>query len=176
MTFRQLCFAVAMVSQVAAYGVSWTTQASGQVDPSPEALQAAREMTRVMSISSMTELAANLTNEAWPRFEATLKRRNPTIDAETLAELRREFERLQFSSVVEAMNDAAPVYARHFTVEEMRAITAFYRTPAGSKVMLVMPRVATELLSAMTPRMQALQANITVAFVQILQRKGYIAK
>jgi hypothetical protein len=143
----------------------------GAQQPSAEALTAARELVSVVSNSTSVELVANLTRQAWPQLEASLRSRNPKIDAATLVELRTQFERLHIVAVREALNDAIPVYARHFTAEEMRAISAFYRTPAGMKAMAVMPRITTELFASMGPQVQGLRAKMTLAFLEILKRK-----
>ena len=36
-----------------------------------------------------------------------------------------------------ALGEAPAIYARHFTVSELKEITAFYRTPAGAKALTV---------------------------------------
>jgi hypothetical protein len=54
----------------------------------------------------------------------------------------------------------------------MRAMTAFYRTPAGTKALAVMPSIQAELGRAMLPRMRGLQAKLTLAYLDMLQRKG----
>jgi hypothetical protein len=140
-----------------------------QSAPSPEALQAARELTSVISVSMVTDLAQTLTSQVWPDMEAALRRQNPNINAAALADLRRELERQQAANVIESMNDAVAIYARHFTVEEMRALAAFHRTPAGMKALTVMPRVTAELVVAMAPRLQASQKRITEAVMKLLE-------
>jgi hypothetical protein len=71
------------------------------------------------------------------------------------------------------MSDVAAIYANHMTAQEMRQIIAFYRTPVGAKALALMPRVNTELLSAMAPRLKDLHQKITTALADILQKKGY---
>ena len=91
--------------------------AGAQSDPSPQALEAARALTSVVSVSMMSELTANMNNQVWPGLEAAIRRHVPTVTRATLAELRREFERQQVGVIFESMNDAAVIYARHFTVQ-----------------------------------------------------------
>lgn len=146
-----------------------TPSLAAQSAPSPEALQAARDLTSVVSVSMVTDLAQTLTSQVWPDMEAALRRQNPNVTAAALADLRRELERQQAANVIESMNDAVNIYARHFTVEEMRALTAFHRTPAGMKALTVMPRVTTELVTAMAPRLQASQKRIAEAVMKLLE-------
>lgn len=137
--------------------------------PSTEALQAARELTSVMSVPILAELSKNLTSQIWPGVEALLRRHNANISATALTDFRRDFERQQLSTLLDGMNDAASIYARNFTIQEMRALTAFYRTPAGAKALATMPRVSVELMTALEPRIQALQTKITELATKFLQ-------
>jgi hypothetical protein len=136
-------------------------------------LAAAWELASLTSASVVTQIAATLTNETWPTVEAALRVKNPRIDAGTLAALRREFEDLQARATLEALADAAPIYARHFTAEELRALIAFYRTPVGAKALTVMPRASLELLQGMGPRLQRLSETVNQRFAAILQQRGY---
>jgi hypothetical protein len=134
--------------------------AGAQNDPSPQALEAARALTSVVSVSMMSELTASMNNQVWPGLEAAIRSRVPAVSPAALAELRREFERQQVGVIFESMNDAAVIYARHFTVQEMREMTAFYQAPTGRKALTVMPRLMLDFAAAMAPRLQNLEARV----------------
>jgi uncharacterized protein len=154
--------------------LSQTTMSSlAQNAPSPEALQAAQELASLTSASVVKQAAAPLVDQVWPSVEAGLRLKNPMIDTATLAQLRKEFEDLQSRSILEAMADAAPIYARYFTTEELRYLIAFYRTPLGVKTLGVMPRASLEILQAIAPKLQTMTATINQRFSAILQEHGY---
>lgn len=44
----------------------------------------------------------------------------------------------------ELMRETASLYARHFTVTELRQIAAFYKTPVGAKMLTTMPQLMSE--------------------------------
>jgi hypothetical protein len=144
----------------AALSLGLTPPAGAQSGPSPQALEAARALTSVVSVSMMSELTANMNNQVWPGLEAAIRSRVPSVTPAALAELRREFERQQVGVIFESMNDAAVIYARHFTVQEMREMTAFYQTPTGRKALTVMPRLMLDFAAAMAPRLQNLEARV----------------
>jgi len=54
----------------------------------------------------------------------------------------------------EALDAMAPVYAKHFTKAEISALTAFYGTPAGQKVLREMPAIVAEAMQSMIPLMR----------------------
>jgi hypothetical protein len=99
-------------------------QARAEDQPSPEALAAAKELMAVISPDMMKQLAGSISATFWPVVEQ--KARADKIDDATIGELRAEFERIQVAFASEAMNDAPPIYARHFTVAELKELTAFY--------------------------------------------------
>jgi hypothetical protein len=169
---RALALAVALP-----LGMSGLTLPVGaQGSASPDAPQVARELASLTSFAVVSELTANLTNQVWPSMEAALRNTIPTIDPATLAELRRDYERLQTAAIFETMSDIAAIYVRHFTVQEMREIIAFYSTPAGSKSLKAMPRITSEFMTAMAPRIQGLQEKVNLSMLNILQQRGYYGR
>jgi len=99
-----------------------------------------------------------------------MRDRHPGVDAATLAELRKEFEQLQIKNTSDSMHDLPGIYARYFTAQELRDMTAFYRTPTGAKTLTVMPQVTVEFTANLMPRMQANYAEFTRAAADRLQR------
>jgi hypothetical protein len=141
-----------------------------------QALPKAKELVSLVSGGMISDLTTNLTAQVWPSMEATLRAQNPKLDAATLAELRGEFERLVVNGISESMNDAPAIYARYFTAQEMRDMIAFYNTPTGSKALKLMPQTTAGIMAAIAPRMQGLQERVNIAFLNILQRRGFYAQ
>jgi len=138
---------------------------------SPEALQAANELFTILSADMMKQLTGQITAAFWPAVEQ--KARAEKIDDATIAELRTEFERIQVAFVTDAMKQAPPIYARHFTVAELHELAAFYRTSTGAKALLEMPQVMGEFTVLLVPRLQDVQRQTSEAFSRILHEHGY---
>jgi hypothetical protein len=147
------------------------TQARAEDQPSPEALAAAKELMAVISPDMMKQLAGSISATFWPVVEQ--KARADKIDDATIGELRAEFERIQVAFASEAMNDAPPIYAWHFTVAELKELTAFYRTPTGAKALREVPQVMGELTTFLLPRLQDVQRQTGEAFSRVLREHGY---
>lgn len=102
-----------------------------------------------------------------PKF-AGLKAKNPKF-----AEIVGEFMNAEFERAISDTTTAMPMfmeataraYARRFTLEELKAITAFYDTPAGSayirKGMTIMD----------DPDIQAAQRSMTMQSVAGMQER-----
>ena len=59
----------------------------------------------------------------------------------------------------------SPVYARHYTLDEVRQLSAFYKTPVGHKSLVVMPQLMAESMAVsnqvLGPRLNKLMQSIS---------------
>ena len=135
-----------------------------------EALQAANELASIISADAVNQISRELTAGFWPNLENALKSR---VDDATLAELRAEFEHKLAQFGTDALKDAPAAYAKYFTAQELRDITAFYRTPTGGKALQTMRKVMFEYLAGVRPKVQEFQQGMRTSVQEILQRHGY---
>jgi uncharacterized protein len=167
MKSRQLCTVLAVAA-----GLAWLSPAhvAAQGVGSPEAVRAANELVLLLSKDLMGQMTKEVTEQAWPRIEHILGK----MDKATMAELRREFEVAMTAMMADVMQDAAPIYARHFTEQELRDILAFYRTPTGVKALQRLPQVLAESMAAMSLRLEASQERTMESFMRILRERGHL--
>jgi len=140
--------------------------------PAPEALQAANQLFAILSPDLMKQLTTQMDNLIWPVLEQ--KARAENIDNATIGELREEFEHIQLQNLADVMKDAPPIYARHFTVDELHQLIAFYQSPIGLKAMKELPQVMAEFVGAIAPRLQSVQKQSIDRFNDILRQHGYL--
>jgi len=140
--------------------------------PAPEALRAAEQLFTIISADMMKQLTGQMIGAFWPQIEQ--KARADKIDDATLAELRTEFEKIQLAFVTDAMKDAPPIYARHFTVAELHDLITFYKSPTGAKALHELPQVMGEFTTQMVPHLQTVQQKTNEAFNRILREHGYV--
>ena len=147
-------------------------RAPAQGDTSPDTLKAANELMAVMSKDTVQQMVTGMTSQVWPALERALRAKRSDIDQATLTELRKEFERIQVQYMSGVMADAPAIYARHFSVQELRDMLAFYRSPTGQKALQVMPQLTTEVFQMVMEKMQGLQVQIMGAFNTVLRQRG----
>ena len=135
-----------------------------------EALQAANELASIISADAVNQISRELIAGFWPNVENSLKSQ---VDDATLSELRADFEHRIAQFGAEALKDAPAVYAKYFTAQELRDITAFYRTPTGAKALQTMPKVMFEYLAGVRPKVQEFQQGVRTSVQEIMQRHGY---
>ncbi|MFB2553643.1 DUF2059 domain-containing protein [Ensifer soli] len=137
-------FAGAGLSLAAAFAFLCGVSTAGAQDVNAEQLKAARATIGALGATNafdniLPNLAARLKNaliQESPNFQDVI---TSAVDEKAigLAPRRADLE-----------NEAAAIYAKTFTVEELNAIAAFYNSPAGKKLLNDGPIAARELLRA----------------------------
>lgn len=144
--------------------------ARAQAPGSPQALQAAQDLVAILSGDMITQMSRAMTGQIWPKLEADL---GPKTNPETMAELRTEFEKALSNFITTSMKDAPALYAKYFSAQELRDISAFYKTPSGSKSLQLMPTVTAEFFGILMPRMQGFTNEIQATVQRVLQKHGF---
>jgi hypothetical protein len=148
--------------------------AESRATETPENLATARELFLVTFERAGVQLNARAVEHAWPGMENALRTKNPGLDTGVLADLRREFERIRLQKMRELLKDVPAVYARHLNQEEMQEVIRFYRTPAGTKLMQVVPAVVAEIFAIALPGMPDVVSATHEEFLKLARERGYI--
>jgi hypothetical protein len=73
----------------------------------------------------------------------------------------------------ELVDAVVAVYASNFSADEMRAATAFYRTPAGQKFLQKNPLVAQQTMLLGQKFGQSVGAEAQKQMIEELRKKGF---
>lgn len=122
---------VSFTAALAAPG--WAQPAKAPIPPDKEA--AIREL---MAVTGAGKLGQQVTTQLMTSLKATMPQLPEAFWTNFAKEVNPE----------EMVNMVVPIYAAHFSTEEVRQLTAFYRTPLGQKVTAEMPRVMQESMAA----------------------------
>src|SRR5262249_22266726 len=136
---------------------------------SPDAIATAKELMGVMH-------AADNVKAMVPALMQALK---PAL-VQGRANVEREFDTLipvmvqaMTSRMDEMLDSVAGVYARKFTVAEMREIIAFYNAPTGQKVVRELPSVMQESMIIGQQWGQRIGSELQHRMVEELRKKGH---
>lgn len=73
----------------------------------------------------------------------------------------------------EMLQAMVPVYQKHFTKADVDALTAFYGTPTGQKVLRELPAITTEAMQSMMPllrkQMDAMNEHVQQEIAQMIK-------
>jgi uncharacterized protein len=107
-----------------------------KIDPAKEAA-----IRHLIELTEVSKLGENISNAMVVRVREVMGR---AIPADQLSKFMDEFTpKYTASAPASAVTDAiVPIYAKHFSMEDIQALTKFYETPLGQRVVKSMPDVA----------------------------------
>jgi len=137
--------------------------------PAPDALAAAREL---VTASRAAEQLKTLLPLIMQQLKPAIVQGRP--------EMARDFDAI-IPQLVEGMNarseafaeGVAAVYARNFTADELRAVTAFYRGPVGQKFLEKMPVIAQESMAMGQKFGQEIAGELHDRMIEELRKRGH---
>ena len=117
----------------------------GAVAQAPDAarLAAAKEMMNVAGVARQFD-------EVMPLLTRQLSEGFVAVAPERADEIREVFKQLSVKFIDrkgELMDQVAAVYAEQLTHDELTAIAAFYRSPAGTKFIAIQPQVMRQAMA-----------------------------
>jgi hypothetical protein len=137
--------------------------------PASDAEAAARELIVTMKLDEQFKALL-------PMIMKTIK---PAI-VQNRADVEREYDALvpvlmagMQEHIGELSDAVVAVYASNFSAEELRAATAFYRTPAGQKFLQKNPLVAQQTMLLGQKFGQSIGADAQKRMIDELRNKGY---
>lgn len=78
----------------------------------------------------------------------SLVKQDPEIPPNAVASIKDEISIVIAEEMPKLMTEIVPIYAKHFTQEEIKGLIAFYSTPLGKKSIEAMPAVMNECMQA----------------------------
>jgi uncharacterized protein len=136
---------------------------------SPEGEAAAKEL---IEASRMSEQMNQVLPQIMQQLKPLITKGSPQVE--------RDFDAIM-PLVMQLMNthmdgfvkSAAQIYARHFTAEEMREVTAFYRRPTGQKLLQKLPQVMQETGALGQQLGQTVAQDLQKRAVEELRKRGH---
>jgi hypothetical protein len=140
----------------------WRTAADQGYAPAQTNLGIAEKREAILRLLDMTQPTA-IAMQTRDAILQQMKRMFPTVPEALWQELASEFKMEEFRELV------IPIYARHFSLEDLNALIAFYSTPMGQRVIHELPAIAGESMAIGAQWGQAKAREM----VQRLQAQGY---
>jgi hypothetical protein len=137
--------------------------------PSPDAIAAARELIVASRASDQFKTLMPLITQ---QLKPAIAQGRPEVerDYDKIMPLMNEMAQRQFAKLAD---DMAAIYAKNFSVEEMRQITAFYRSPIGQKFLERFPAVAQESLIVGQKFGESLVRELQQNLTEELRKRGH---
>jgi|SRR5579863_5834950 len=128
----------------------------------------------VMNISKQTRMAmVSMEKQTQASTTEVLKTRYPQITPAQLERVRRiSDESMKDFPVDDMLNDMIPVYQKYLTQTDVDAMTVFYSSPTGRKLMQDMPQMMQEALQASNVRLQKHMAAAMQRIETMMKEEG----
>ncbi|RTL53977.1 MAG: DUF2059 domain-containing protein [Bradyrhizobiaceae bacterium] len=137
--------------------------------PSPEALAAAKDLVRTM----------NVTEQFKAILPVVINALKPAI-VQGRPDVAKDYDALmpavsaEFLTRVDEISDKiAGLYADNFSVDEIKAINAFYLTPAGQKVLQKTPALAAQTMSLGQEWGRSIGTDLKARLIEEMRKKGH---
>jgi uncharacterized protein len=171
MTRRSSPFATPFAAAFLAITFIFGGPAAAQT-PSPDAVAAARELVVVMRAAEQFKTILPLIMR---QLKPAIVQGRPEVerDFDAMIPVLSEIMSTQNEQIAKLVDDIAMIYARNFTVDEMRRVTAFYREPVGQKFLDKMPVITQESMAAGQEFGRAIALELQKRMVEELRKRGH---
>jgi hypothetical protein len=160
---------LAIVLLVTSAGLAQQTAPStGDTPASKEDIQ---KLFEVMQIhQQMRQVMDAMMKQQTTMIDETLKKRYPQTSADKIARANQMIAETMKDMPMDAMlDDMIPIYQRHFSKTDIDAMSIFYASPTGQKMMREMPALTSESMQASYARMQKQMDAMTKQAEQIIK-------
>jgi len=135
---------------------AFAQQPASSVGDAPASKQDIQHLFEVMQIhQQMRQVMDAMMKQQSAMIHETLKNRYPQTSAERIARADQMIAETMKDMPMDAiLDDMIPIYQRHFSKTDIDAMSTFYASPTGQKMMKEMPALTTEAMQASYARMQ----------------------
>jgi uncharacterized protein len=137
--------------------------------PAPEARASARELVETMRAVDQMKLIMPMILQ---QLKPAIVQGRPEVERDYDAALPLVLEAMggRLGELVDAI---AVIYANNFSADELRQVTAFYRTPVGQKFLEKLPAITQQSLAVGQKFGQQLASDLRERMVEQLRKKGH---
>ena len=137
--------------------------------PSAASMLVAKQLINVTGATGLfTPLIAGVVEQA----KILYLQQNPSL-AKDLNEIADKMRKNLQPRFAEVTNEIARLYATHFTEQELKAILAFYQSPAGKKMLAQQPIVVDDSMKFAQDWANKLSEQVTTKMRDELKKKGH---
>ena len=140
--------------------------------PSPESMIAARELVVAMRAGEQFKAVLPILLQ---QLKPIITQGRPEVarDFDAVLPALQELVSTRSDAMAKMLEGIVEVYARNFTVAEMRQITAFYGQPIGQKLLDKMPVVAQESMAVGQQFGQSIATELQRLVTEELRKRGH---
>lgn len=125
-----------------------SAQAAGTAE-APDKADIMKFLDLMHAREQMEQILSGMVKQMKSGAEQGFKQKVPDATPEQLAKVDKMFDTMFSALPMDEMVDAiVPIYQKHLTKADMAAVTAFYSSPAGQRILKELPAVMSESMQA----------------------------
>ncbi|UCH49311.1 MAG: DUF2059 domain-containing protein [Betaproteobacteria bacterium] len=131
---------------------------------------------RLLEVTGALNIAKMMSEAVTRQMTNAISQARPDIPAEAMNIVAEETNAVISEAMVAKggfIDLIIPVYAKHFSTDELDALIAFYESPVGSKTVRVMPQITREAMQIGQAWGQSLGPTIVERVKVRFEEKGY---
>ncbi len=168
MRFMQATYRAVRLAAVA-IALAVSSPAAHAQQPSPAAMLTAKEIVAVTGATTLfNPLIAGVVEQAKLLF----LQQNPGLSKD-LNEITAKMRKDLAPRFDELVNEVTRIYAIHFTEQELKDVLAFYKSPAGKKLVVEQPKIVDASLKFAQNWANALSDEVIAKMRDELKKKGH---
>jgi hypothetical protein len=137
--------------------------------PSPESTAAAKELIDTINLANQFK---NLVPVIMKNLKPAIVQGRSNVDRDYDAMMPVLLEAFQ-TRIGELTDALAIIYSSNFSAEELRTVTAFYKTPAGQKFLQKQPLLVQQTMTAGQKFGQSIAEDMQKRMIEELRKKGH---
>lgn len=158
-----------LIALLCATGPAWPQAQPPAARPSPEVMAAAREL---IALTRATDHLKALLPLIAQNMKPAIVQGRREIERDYDAIMPKLLEGMS-ARLGELADMVAIVYANNFSLDELQAIAAFYRTPAGQKLLERQPTVVQQSMVAGQLLGKSVTDEVMPRIIQELRKRGH---
>lgn len=148
-----------------------TAAAAAPAKPSPEHRSAVLDL---LAATHTLDFMQKLFPVLLAQQRGLIQKAYPNLPTKAIDLINSEFVAAFKESTPQWETAMVDIYARYFTVSEIKEMVAFYKSPTGAKAARLMPRLTAEGMSAGQRWAQQVVPEISKRILRKLKAAGYI--
>lgn len=157
------------IALAAALAVMVASAPAEAQDPSPGAMAAAKEL---IEASRAAEKFSSVLPLIMQQLKPMIAQGRPQVerDLDIMMPMMMDLAQQQLGKV---SDDLAKIYVSNFSVDEMRQLTAFYRSPVGQKFFEKYPVIIQQSMAVGQKLGEALMKELQSRMIEELRKRGH---
>lgn len=144
----------------------------------PEKRADIRQLIQLTGLEDVVTLSADsVVDKIFPILKKAIAKDNPAVTEAVLAIVKRttiSLVKRQISSPGGLVDRVIPIYDRHYSHNEIRALIKFYKSPLGKKMASIRPEITKEGIVVAEQWVRYLEPLLIQAIEKSLEKEGYI--